>query len=120
MVQHPVAMAFDPDGRLWVVEMRGYMPDPEGHGEDKPVGRVSILEDTDGDGRMDKATVFVDNLVMPRTISLLRDGDPDSRPPPKLLFCAATPSTTAYVLIHKPSSPPTTATASNPSTKPTA
>src|SRR4051812_1144681 len=39
MVQHPVAMTFDPDGRIWVVEMRGYMPTPEGKGEDQPNGR---------------------------------------------------------------------------------
>src|SRR3954466_1793326 len=66
MVQHPVAMAFDPDGRLFVAKMRGYMPDTEGWGENKPVGRVSILEDTDGDGRMNKSTVFLDTLVLPR------------------------------------------------------
>src|SRR5438874_12487523 len=58
MVQHPVAMAFDPDGRLFVAEMRGYMPDTEGWGENKPVGRISMLQDTDDDGRMDKSTVF--------------------------------------------------------------
>src|SRR5439155_14261061 len=59
MVQDPVAMAFDEAGRLWVVEMRGFMPDVDGHGEREPVGRVSVLEDVDGDGRMDRAPVFV-------------------------------------------------------------
>src|SRR4051812_32240753 len=49
-VQAPIALQFDPDGRIWVLEMRGFMPNMEGIGEDKPVGRVSILEDTDGDG----------------------------------------------------------------------
>src|SRR5688572_3475300 len=39
LVQQPVAMEFDPDGRLWVVEMRGYMPTAEGTGEDEPNGR---------------------------------------------------------------------------------
>src|SRR5947207_1236693 len=59
LVEHPVAMSFDPDGRIYVVEMRGYMPDPQGTGERQPVGRVSILEDIDGDGRVDKHTTFI-------------------------------------------------------------
>src|SRR5439155_13020396 len=40
MVQHPIFATFDPDGRLWVVEMRGYMPNIEGKGENEPVGRI--------------------------------------------------------------------------------
>src|SRR5689334_10612471 len=74
LVEHPVAMSFDADGRAWVAEMRGYMPDVEGKGEDKPIGRISILEDTDGDGRMDKVTVFMDGLVLPRAICPVRGG----------------------------------------------
>lgn len=74
MVQDPVAMDFDADGRLWVVEMRGYMPDIDGRGENEPVGRVSILTDTDGDGRADKATVFLDKLVLPRAIKVCWGG----------------------------------------------
>src|SRR5438270_767944 len=35
LVEHPVAMSFDADGRAWVAEMRGYMPDVAGNGEDK-------------------------------------------------------------------------------------
>src|SRR5690606_38144122 len=60
--------------RIWVVEMVGYMRTPDGTNEKDPVGRVSVLEDTDGDGRMDKSTVFLDGLVMPRAISLVKDG----------------------------------------------
>ena len=89
MVAHPVAVQFDPDGRMWVVEMRGYMPNLEGTGEDKPVGRVSVLTDTDGDGRMDKSTVFLDGLVMPRAIILVRDGALIGAPP-FLWFCRDT------------------------------
>lgn len=89
MVAHPVAVQFDPDGRMWVVEMRGYMPNLEGIGEDKPVGRVSVLTDTDGDGRMDKSTVFLDGLVMPRAIILVRDGALIGAPP-YLWFCRDT------------------------------
>src|SRR4028118_646508 len=53
MVQDPVVLTFDADGRLWVVEMRGFMPNIEGKGEEEPVGRISVLEDTDSDGKMD-------------------------------------------------------------------
>ncbi|HZZ45169.1 MAG TPA: HEAT repeat domain-containing protein [Tepidisphaeraceae bacterium] len=86
MIQHPVQIEFDPDGRLWVVEMRGYMPDIDGTGEDKPVGRISVLEDTNGDGRMDKATVFLDNLVLPRAMGLV-EGGALVAVPPKVFFC---------------------------------
>ena len=61
----PVAVALGPDGRLWVVEMRGYMPDIEGTGENEPVGSVAVLEDTNGDGRFDHRTVFLDKLILP-------------------------------------------------------
>ncbi|HEV2294913.1 MAG TPA: c-type cytochrome [Tepidisphaeraceae bacterium] len=74
MVEHPVAMQFAPDGRLWVVEMRSYMPNIDAEGERKPNGRISVLEDIDGDGRMDKSTVFMDGLVLPRAVGLVREG----------------------------------------------
>src|SRR4051794_39139150 len=89
MVEHPVAMCFDPDGRLWVAEMRAYMPDVEGKGEEKALGRISILEDTDGDGRMDKSTVFLDHLFLPRAVSLVRGGVMIASPP-RLIFCRDT------------------------------
>src|SRR5437660_8270065 len=56
LVADPVAMTFDPSGRIWVCEMRGYMPDVDGKGQKAPVGTISVLEDTDGDGIMDKST----------------------------------------------------------------
>ncbi len=74
LVQDPVVITFDPDGRLWVVEMRGFMPDIDGHGEKEPVGRISVLEDTDGDGRMDKSKIYIDSLIMPRALALLTGG----------------------------------------------
>ncbi len=80
-VQVPVAAQFDPEGRLWVVEMRAFMPNADGHGEDKPAGRVSILEDTNGDGRADISTVFLDGLVMPRALLLVRGGLLLAEPP---------------------------------------
>lgn len=86
MIGEPVAMTFDNRGRIWVVEMRGYMPNIDGKGEDEPNGRIVILEDTDGDGRMDKETVFLDKLVMPRAI-LLRKGGAIVAEPPALYWC---------------------------------
>lgn len=81
LISTPVAMQFDPEGRLWVVEMNGYMPNIDGKGEDVKNGRVVVLEDTDGDGRMDKSTVFLDKLVMPRAISLRKGGALIAEPP---------------------------------------
>ena len=74
MVQDPVVCTFDEDGRLWVVEMRSYMPDVEGEGEREPIGRVSVLEDTDDDGVMDRGTVYLDSLIMPRAIAITSNG----------------------------------------------
>jgi mono/diheme cytochrome c family protein/glucose/arabinose dehydrogenase len=89
MVEVPVTMQFDPDGRLWVVEMRAYMPNVKGIGEDQPIGRISVLEDTDGDGKMDKSTVFLDGLVMPRAIGLVNGGALIGVPP-NVLFAKDT------------------------------
>ncbi len=74
LVGDPIAMQFGPDGRLWVLEMHGFMNNADGRGEDRPLGCVAVLEDTDGDGRMDKRTVFCTGFVMPRAISLVGDG----------------------------------------------
>jgi mono/diheme cytochrome c family protein/glucose/arabinose dehydrogenase len=85
LVEEPVAMAFGADGRLYVVEMRGYMPDLEGTGEDQPVGRIVALRDKDGDGQFDESTVFADGLVLPRAITVVGDGVLVGAPP-ELLF----------------------------------
>ncbi|MBI4663897.1 MAG: dehydrogenase [Verrucomicrobia bacterium] len=74
MVQDPIAIAFDEDGRLWVVEMRGFMPTIDRDGELDETGRISLLEDADQDGRFEKATVFVDKLVLPRAVAALNGG----------------------------------------------
>ncbi len=74
LIEAPVAMSFDEDGRLWVVEMRGYMTDIEGKNEKIKNGRVSILEDLDGDGKMDKSTIYLDSLLMPRGLGLVKGG----------------------------------------------
>ena len=80
-VQVPIALQFDPDGRTWVLEMRGFMPTADGVGEDKPVGRVTILEDADGDGVAEKSKVFLDGLVMPRAFLLVQGGLLVAEPP---------------------------------------
>ena len=74
MVQDPVQITFDEQGRLWVVEMRAFMPNLEGEGEREPIGRISVLQDTDGDGRMDVGTVYMDSLVMPRSLAIVAEG----------------------------------------------
>lgn len=71
---NPVAMVFDGDGRMWVCEMTTYMPDLDGHGEEVPEGTIAILEDADGDGRVDTRTVFLDNIILPRAIALVKGG----------------------------------------------
>ena len=76
-----VEIEFDEKGRIWTLEMPGYMRDIDGSGEDIPDGKISILEDTDGDGVMDKKTVFLDNMVLPRAIELIHDGLLYAEPP---------------------------------------
>lgn len=77
----PVAMTFDESGRLWVAEMTGYMPDTVGTGEDAPNGRIVILEDTTGDGAIDKRTVFLDSLILPRALCFVENGLLVAEPP---------------------------------------
>ena len=89
LVHDPVAMKFDEDGRMWVVEMRAYMPNVDGTGEDAKVGSVAVLEDTNGDGRMDKRTEFLSGLNTPRAIALVKGGVLISEPP-VLWYCQDT------------------------------
>jgi mono/diheme cytochrome c family protein/glucose/arabinose dehydrogenase len=81
MIQEPVVIEWDPDGRLWVVEMPGYMEDMPATTEREPSGRVSVLEDTNDDGKMDKKTVFLDKLVLPRALKVLDQGALIAEPP---------------------------------------
>jgi putative membrane-bound dehydrogenase-like protein len=60
LVRSPVAVAYDADGALYVVEMRGYP-----YIEDRPSGAVAKLEDKDGDGKFDSRAVFLDGLMWP-------------------------------------------------------
>lgn len=74
LIEKPVALAFDAKGRMWVCEMRGYMLDIDGNDEEKPIGRIAILEDTDGDGSADKRTTFIENILLPRAIAIVPGG----------------------------------------------
>lgn len=87
MVTDPVAMDIDADGRLWVVDMPSYMPVADKADwetavrEQVPQGRVVVLEDTNGDGKMDTHRVFREGLVLPRAIKVLHDGILVGEPP---------------------------------------
>ncbi|PHR96478.1 MAG: cytochrome C [Blastopirellula sp.] len=63
IVVDPVAMSFDAQGRLYVIEMRGYSEQ-----DDENLGRVRLLEDTNQDGFFDHSTVFADQLSWPTAI----------------------------------------------------
>ncbi len=70
-IVNPAVIEFDGNGRMYVAEFRTYMPDVEGNHEHDPVSRITRWEDTDGDGKYDKHTVFADHLVLPRGILAL-------------------------------------------------
>ncbi|MFL2928465.1 MAG: c-type cytochrome [Opitutales bacterium] len=89
MIEEPVCMAWGPNGELYVAEMRSYMQDIDMSGELDPVSRVVKLVDLDGDGRMDQATTYLDNLVLPRAILTL-DNKVLIGEPPHLWLCEDT------------------------------
>lgn len=68
MIQDPVALSFDENGNVYVVEMRSFMLDMERRRESDPICRISLLKDTNGDGVMDAAHVFLDKLIVPRAV----------------------------------------------------
>jgi putative membrane-bound dehydrogenase-like protein len=69
LVFDPVAFAYDGQLRLFVVEMKDYSEQETEH-----LGTIALLEDTDGDGRMDKRSVFADGLSWPTAICTWQDG----------------------------------------------
>jgi mono/diheme cytochrome c family protein/glucose/arabinose dehydrogenase len=80
-IQEPVAIDWDTSGRLWAVEMPGFMADLAGSNEHDPIGRVVVLEDTNHDGRMDRRTVFADKMVLARSVKVLDRGVLVAEPP---------------------------------------
>ena len=71
-IAKPIFMAWDERGRLWIAETRDYPHDvkPDGRGNDS----IKICEDTDGDGRADKFTVFADHLNIPTGFTFAKGG----------------------------------------------
>ncbi|AGA29280.1 PVC-type heme-binding CxxCH protein [Singulisphaera acidiphila] len=72
LVEDPIAFDWGADGRLWVLEMGDYPLGRDGKG--KAGGVVRTLEDKDGDGRYDKATLFLDGLAIPSGLLPWRNG----------------------------------------------
>src|SRR2546430_10589227 len=61
LVMDPIAFAWGPDGKFWVVEMGDY---PLGvDGKNKPGGKIKFLTKTKEDGPYDKATVFMEGQI---------------------------------------------------------
>lgn len=81
LVIDPIAIDFDADGRLWVLEMPGFMSEAGAANSREPINNVVVLEDRNGDGVMDKRTVFADKLVLPRALKVLDAGVLVGEPP---------------------------------------
>jgi len=80
LISDPVAMEIDEYGKMYVVEMHGYPLDKSGS------GTVKVLQDTDGDGVMDKSHIFADNLKFPTGILRWKQGFLVTDPPNLLYF----------------------------------
>ncbi len=80
----PIALDFDEQGRLFVVEMRGYSENAKDH-----LGVIRLLTDTDSDGRVDSSTVYVDKLAW-TTAVLCYDGGVFVGVAPDVLNCKDT------------------------------
>ncbi len=78
LVRDPVAVTFDENGRMFVCEMIDYSEERD---RNPHLGRISVVEDTNGDGVYDKSTVFADNLPWPTGLIWAKGG----------LFVGATP-----------------------------
>jgi putative membrane-bound dehydrogenase-like protein len=75
LIVDPVAMEIDPHGNMFVVEMRGNPFDETG------IARVKLLSDTNGDGTMDRSSIFADSLVMPSGVTSWKKGILVTDPP---------------------------------------
>lgn len=86
LVMDPIEICFDENGRMFVVEMRDYseMRDVTPH-----MGRIRMLEDTNGDGVFDKATIYVDDLPWPTAV-ICYDGGIFVAATPDIIYCKDT------------------------------
>ena len=75
LVADPVAMEIDENGLMYVVEMHGYPLDKGGS------GKIKVLTDTDGDGKMDESTLFAEGLALPTGIMRWKQGVLVTDPP---------------------------------------
>jgi putative membrane-bound dehydrogenase-like protein len=87
LIRSPMGMDFDEFGRAFVVELPEYnqYASPKSHGK----GAIKLLEDTDGDGRFDKSTVYVDELNYPTGVACW-DGGILVGAAPDLIYCKDT------------------------------
>lgn len=69
MITNPAAIDIDTHGRVWVAEIQWYRR----AAKNPPADKIKVLEDTDGDGRADKATVFAEDLFAPMSICVAGD-----------------------------------------------
>lgn len=84
LIHDPVAMSFDENGRMYVIEMLDYSEQANDF-----LGMVRILEDTDQDGRFDRSHVFIDKLSWPTAVCCY-DGGVFIGAAPDLLYCKDT------------------------------
>ncbi len=84
LLASPIAVDWDEQGRMFVVEMRGYAEDRKGG-----LSRIRCLTDRDQDGRYDEASVFVDGLLWPTALACW-DGGLYVADAPRILFCQDT------------------------------
>ncbi len=97
-IVNPVAMTFDAQGRIWITESLDYPRQEAGPGRD----RIKIIEDTDGDGRADRFTIFAEGLNIPSGIAVGFGGVWVASAP---TFCfLKTPMATAMATSEKSSS----------------
>lgn len=72
-IKEPVLCVFDGNGRMYVAEMLSYMQDIDGTNELTPTSRVSLHESSKGDGVLDKHSVYLDKMLLPRMVLPLDD-----------------------------------------------
>lgn len=80
-IQDPVAIAFDDEANMWVVEMNTYMPDANGIGEQRPLSKIKVISDSNGDNIYETVRVFADSLTLPRAVCPVYGGVLIAEPP---------------------------------------